>query len=74
MPTLPVWPSDYDVVDAYAEFDPAILASLRTPADETALVAAVEVQLAARETGAPVLDITAQRHRARSLRAEQRAA
>lgn len=45
MPTLPAWLRETDHVGDYADLDPSLLASLRTPADETALVAAVETQL-----------------------------
>lgn len=65
MPTLLAQPTDYDAVDPYADLDPAILASLRTPADESALVDAVETQLTARDSIAPVVENPAQRRRAR---------
>ncbi len=73
MSTLPAWTSDYDAVDAFADFDPAILASLRNSVDEADLVAADELQLAARATDATVLEFTAQRRRAHPC-VEQRAA
>lgn len=75
--TLPAWlletdpPDDYDAVDAFAEFDPAILASLRTLADEAALIAAVEVQLT---TEVAVFEFPAQRRCARTSHTEPRAA
>lgn len=72
MPTLLAHPTGYDAVDAYADLNPAILASLRTPADETALTDAVETQLTARATRATALEVPAQRRRAPSV--EQRAA
>lgn len=73
MPTLLAHPTGYDAVDPYADFDPAILASLRTPADENALLAAVETQLTARANRASVVEIPEQRRRARP-RTVQRAA
>lgn len=73
MPTLLAQPTDYDAVDPYADLDPAILASLRTPADESALAAAVETQLTARAIRVEVAEFPAQRRRARR-RTELRAA
>lgn len=72
------WMDETDNIDDYADLDPVILASLRTPADEEAIVAAVETQLAARACSvpepAPVVEFpAAARHRA-FLDVEQRAA
>lgn len=64
MPTLLASACEADHVDDYADFDPAILASLRTPADESALLAAVETQLTARANGASAVGFPAQRSRA----------
>ncbi len=75
MPTLPAWPRETDHVGDYADLDPAILASLRTPADETALADAIETQLtvSAAQTRhlAPVITM---RRSAHTPEAEQRAA
>lgn len=65
MPTLLASPCEPDHLGDYADLDPAILASLRTAADESALVAAVETQLTARAGRAPVVEIPEQRRRAR---------
>lgn len=35
----------YAAVDAFSDLDPALLASLRSPADEDAIAAALETQL-----------------------------
>ncbi len=76
MPTLPAWTFDADLLDGYADLDPVLLASLRTPADEDALVAAVETQLttiaaAQNSHSAPVAPL---RRRTRTSLAELRAA
>lgn len=75
MPTLPAWSCETDHLGDYADLDPAILASLGTPADETALADAVETQLtvSAAQTRhlAPVVPM---RRSARTPEAEQRAA
>lgn len=73
MPSLLASAREADHLADYADYDPAILASLRTPADEDALAAAVEMQLTARATTAPVVEIPEQRRRARR-RTELRAA
>lgn len=68
-------PEALDYLGDYADLDPAILASLRTSADEDALAAAVETQLAISAAQnrqlAPVVPL---RRSARTPHAEQRAA
>lgn len=75
MPTLPAWLRETEHLGDYAFLDPAILASLRTPADEDALTAAVVTQLTITAAQSPhTTPVVPLRRRARTPEPEQRAA
>lgn len=67
---------EVSLMDLFGDLDPVLLASLRTPADEEALIAAVEMQLE-RETSSVVEQAAAEvieLHPHRNSRSQRRAA